>query len=368
MVTKDNKLFFNQLAQSCSYLKWPHCIHLKLLASSCQNNLLTHKLRPLRLLAFYFHALPGQNLTRSLLSLASLPLYLRATFDLQYLQLLRLRAFKIPLQSKTFSKSSIRKWKNGKKETLQLKQNKQKKPNKIKCCLESPTSSSPHHPYEVPSLHHSSGAQRCGTVERNPAGQLQSVCRALQAATWQGFLTVRSLSSQPRKAKWDIPYHTADNTDDTCTDVIPGPGIKPQGCCPTIIHREMSHFPKMLSAVTFRRLPRTVLKTSRRLDKLYNFLFIMRMLEEDINFYDSSFWIGIYAQDTLIPYVWLNISSGIRMSQEHDTHSSQVHLTSKINSLVINLPQQATNKLSCSQKQKRSREVDFFHVFRAFSF
>lgn len=85
----------------------------------------------------------------------------------------------------------------------------------------------------------------------------------------------------------------------------------------------------------------------------------MHMLEGDINFYDSSFWIGIYAQDALIPYVWLNISSGIRMSQEHDTHSSQVHLTSKINSLVINLPQQAINKLSCSQKQKGSGEVEF---------
>lgn len=63
----------------------------------------------------------------------------------------------------------------------------------------------------------------CGTVERNLAGQLQSVCRALQAVTWQGFPKVRSLSSQPRKAKWNIPYHTADNRDDTCNEVVPGP-------------------------------------------------------------------------------------------------------------------------------------------------
>lgn len=216
-------------------------------------------------------------------------LYLRPTFYLHYLQLLRLRAFKIPLRSKTFSKSNIRKGKKGKRETLQLKQNKQKKPNKIKCCLESPISSFRHHPSEVPFLHHSSGAQRCGTVERNLAGQLQSVCRALQAVTWQGFPKVRSLSSQPRKAKWDILYHTADNIDDTCNEAIPGPSRKPQGRCPIIINREMFHFPKMLSAFTFKRLPRTVLKTSRRQDKLYHFLFIMHMLEGDINFYDSSF-------------------------------------------------------------------------------
>lgn len=66
---------------------------------------------------------------------ALLPLYLRPTFYLQYLQLLRLGAFKIPLRNKTFSKNNIRKGKEGKKETLQLKQKKQKnnkKPTTIK--------------------------------------------------------------------------------------------------------------------------------------------------------------------------------------------------------------------------------------------
>jgi len=59
-------------------------------------------------------------------------------------------------------------------------------------------------PSEVPSWHHSSVAQRSGTVGRRLAGQPQSECRAPQAATWQGFLTARSLSWQPGKAKWSI--------------------------------------------------------------------------------------------------------------------------------------------------------------------
>lgn len=84
--------------------------------------------------------------------------------------------------------------------------------------------------------------------------------------------------------------------------------------------------------------------------------------EGDINFYYSTFRISIYPLDTLISYAWLSYSFGISYHRKM-THPVRYIPTSKINSLTINLLQQATSRLSFSQKQKRYKEEGLFSYF-----
>lgn len=192
-----------------------------------------------------------------------------------------------------------------------------KKRKKLFAELQSATS-----PTEVPSWHHSSVAQRSGTVGRRMAGQPQSACKALQAATWQGFPTAESLSWQPGKAK-QHHYHTAYIQSEPANKLSPVLKEKFQSHCPSTLNESVFHFPQILSVLLPEDTEGQCLKLPESRTNHTVSYHPGALREGDINFYDSTLnWhLPTGHVNILHPaqrFIWHQVS------QKNDTHS-QVH-------------------------------------------
>lgn len=152
------------------------------------------------------------------------------------------------------------------------------------------------------------------------------------------------------ESKIEYCHHIAYNISRTCKLVIPSPEEKSHSHGPSTLNGGVLHHPQILAAFTAWRHLRTVLKTSRKQEKKHTVFdsFSTCCKGRGHQFLRHiTFWIGTYPLGMLIAYAWLKISFVIRCHRKV-THPFRYILTSKINSLVINLPQQATDRLSSS--------------------